>query len=109
MPDLCRNNLQSKCKKTIFITGASTGLGKATAKLFQQKGWKVIATMRNPSIEEELSTLENVHLLSLDVTDLEQVKSAVTAAIALGKVDVVFNNAGYGLLGAMEALKMKIS
>lgn len=90
-------------QKTIFITGASTGLGKATAKLFQQKGWKVIATMRNPDAEEELSTLDNVHLLKLDVTNLEQIKSATISAIALGKVDVVFNNAGYGLLGAMEA------
>lgn len=90
-------------QKTIFITGASTGLGKATAKLFQQRGWKVIATMRNPNTEEELSKLENVHLLPLDVTSLEQVESASKAAIALGNVDVVFNNAGYGLLGAMEA------
>lgn len=90
-------------KKTIFITGASSGLGKATAILFHQKGWRVIATMRNPEAEDELSKLENVHLLTLDVTSLEQINAAASAAIALGKIDVVFNNAGYGLLGAMES------
>ncbi|HEY0299621.1 MAG TPA: SDR family oxidoreductase [Arachidicoccus sp.] len=89
--------------KTIFITGASTGLGKATAKLFAAKGWKVIATMRSPEKETELSQLDGVTLLSLDVTDNEQIKSTVDEALGLGDVDVVFNNAGYGLIGAMEA------
>ncbi|WCT11581.1 SDR family oxidoreductase [Mucilaginibacter jinjuensis] len=91
-------------QKTIFITGASTGLGKATAKLFQSKGWNVIATMRNPEKETELSQLENVTLLPLDVTNTEQIKNAVTTSIALHPIDVVFNNAGYGLMGALEAL-----
>lgn len=89
--------------KTIFITGASTGLGKATAKLFQSKGWKVIATMRQTEKETELSTLENVTLLPLDVTNPEQINTTVQAAIAQG-VDVVLNNAGYGLIGPMEAI-----
>jgi NAD(P)-dependent dehydrogenase (short-subunit alcohol dehydrogenase family) len=88
--------------KTIFITGASTGLGKATAKLFQGKGWKVIATMRQPEKETELSQLKNVTLLPLDVTNPEQIRNAVQQAILQG-VDVVFNNAGYGLVGPMEA------
>jgi NADP-dependent 3-hydroxy acid dehydrogenase YdfG len=56
-------------QKTIFITGASSGLGKATAKLFQAKGWRVIATMRNPEKENELKELPNVTLMKLDVTD----------------------------------------
>lgn len=91
-------------KNTIFITGASTGLGKATAKLFQSRGGRVIATMRNPAHETELGLLENVTLLPLDVTDAEQIGSTVKQALAMGDVDVVFNNAGYGLMGAMEAL-----
>ena len=90
--------------KTIFITGASSGLGKATAKLFQSKNWNVIATMRNPENETELSQLENITLLPLDVTNLEQIKSTVEKAIALHSIDVVFNNAGYGLMGALEGL-----
>jgi NAD(P)-dependent dehydrogenase (short-subunit alcohol dehydrogenase family) len=90
-------------QQTIFITGASTGLGKATALLFQRKGWNVIATMRNPAKEAELSTLSNVTVLPLDVTDPAQIQSTVQAAIALHEIDVVFNNAGYGLIGALEA------
>ncbi len=90
-------------KKTIFITGASTGLGKATAKLFLSKGWKVIATMRSPEQETELNELPNVVLLPLDVTKTAQIQETVQKALALGPVDVVFNNAGYGLVGAVES------
>lgn len=89
---------------TIFITGASSGLGKATAKLFAARGWNVVATMRHPGQETELPQLPNVHLLPLDVTDLTQITATVQQAIALHPVDVVFNNAGYGLIGALEAL-----
>ena len=89
--------------KTIFITGASSGLGKATAKLFQSKGWNIIATMRKPEEETELNQLANVSLFPLDVTNLEQIKLTVAKVIADFNVDVVFNNAGYGLLGAMES------
>lgn len=89
--------------KTIFITGASAGLGKSTAKLFHAKGWKVIATMRRPEQETELSQLENVVLLPLDVTNIEQIKQTVQQAISLGDIDIVFNNAGYGLIGAVES------
>jgi len=90
-------------QKTIFITGASSGLGKATAKLFQEKGWNVIATMRNPEKESELSGLENVTMLPLDATDLQQISSTVTNILNRFEVDVVLNNAGYGLIGPLEA------
>lgn len=91
-------------QKTIFITGSSSGLGKATAKLFQSKGWQVIATMRNPKNEVELTKLENVTVLKLDVTDKEQIEETVLEVIQQYSVDVVLNNAGYGLIGALEAL-----
>lgn len=91
-------------QKTIFITGASSGLGNATAKLFQSKGWNVIATMRNPGRETELNTMENVTLLPLDVTKPDQIQATVKKAIDEHDIDVVFNNAGYGLIGALEAL-----
>lgn len=90
--------------KTIFITGASTGLGKAAAQLFQNNGWKVIATMRNPEAAADLAALENVTVLPLDVTNPEQIKSTVKQALELGDIDVVYNNAGYGLIGPLEAL-----
>lgn len=88
--------------KTIFITGASTGLGKAAAQLFAAKGWHVIATMRNPEKETELVGLTNVTLLPLDVTQGEQITATVQKVLELHEVDVVFNNAGYGLIGALE-------
>ncbi len=91
--------------KTIFITGASSGLGKAAAKFFQEKGWNVAATMRKPENEEELSRLENVKLYKLDVTNLEHVEESSRQAIEdFGKIDVVLNNAGYGLAGVLESL-----
>ncbi len=89
--------------KTIFITGASGGLGKAAARLFHANGWKVIATMRNPEKETELNVLENVVLLTMDVTKPDQVQHAVKTAVASGDIDVVLNNAGYGLTGPFEA------
>ncbi len=88
--------------KTIFITGASSGLGKAAAILFANKGWNVLATMRKPEKETELDKMENVSLLPLDVTDTAQIKSSAAEAISMGEIDVVFNNAGYGLAGPFE-------
>jgi NAD(P)-dependent dehydrogenase (short-subunit alcohol dehydrogenase family) len=94
--------IKLKEMKTIFITGASTGLGKAAAKLFAARGWKVIATMRKPGNEKELTLIDNISLLPLDVTNPAQVKETVQKAIAGGNIDVVFNNAGYGLMGPLE-------
>ncbi|MFB9076159.1 SDR family oxidoreductase [Flavobacterium procerum] len=89
--------------KTIFITGASAGLGKATARLFQANGWRVIATMRNPEKETDLNGLENVKLIQLDVTQKEHIDTAISELTANESIDVVFNNAGYGLSGSLEA------
>jgi len=89
--------------KTIFITGASAGLGKATAKLFAANGWKVIATMRKPENELELNQIENIILRPLDVTNLKQVEETISHAVAENDIDIVFNNAGYGLVGALES------
>ncbi len=104
-PSLHYNFKQLKMQKTIFITGASSGLGKSTAKLFQSKGWQVIATMRNTEKETELNQLENVILLPLDVSNSEQIKSTIKNVTEKYSVDVVLNNAGYGLIGALESLE----
>jgi len=93
---------------TILITGASAGIGKATVKLFQQKGWNVVATMRKPDEEQELSQLDNVLVTGLDVTDEASIKSAVNETVAkFGGIDVLVNNAGYGAVGPMEAFAME--
>ena len=90
--------------KTIFITGTSSGIGKAATKLFQSRGWQVIATMRNPEQETELTQLENVMILPLDVTNRDQIKSTVEKAISVSNIDIVLNNAGHGLFGPVEAV-----
>lgn len=67
--------------KTVLITGASTGIGRATAVYFQEKEWNVIATMRTPEKEQELKQLENTLVSRLDVTDLASIESAVNSGI----------------------------
>ncbi len=90
--------------KTIVLTGASSGIGKATAKLFVQKGWNVVATMRNPAAETELRETDKLKLVALDVQDPASPPAAVDAALkAFGKIDVWLNNAGYGATGPVEA------
>ncbi|NCD68151.1 SDR family oxidoreductase [Mucilaginibacter agri] len=90
--------------KTILITGASSGIGKETAKLFQSKGWNVIATMRKPETETELKNLDNVLVTKLDVVDPSSIAAAVNEGIAkFGQIDVLLNNAGYGAYGVLES------
>lgn len=91
-------------KQTIFITGASTGIGKETAKFFQSKGWNVVATMRNPEKETELNKLENVVVARLDVLDLDSISDSIDQGVQkFGRIDVLLNNAGYGAYGPLES------
>ncbi len=91
-------------KKTIFITGSSSGIGKETAKFFHAKGWNVIATMRNPDAESELKQLEHVLVTQLDVLDTNSIQKAVNQGIQhFGSIDVLLNNAGYGAYGPLES------
>lgn len=91
--------------KTVLITGASSGFGKETAKLFQKKGWNVIATMRSPEKETELNTLNNVLITKLDLQDSDSIKNAINEGIIkFGKIDALVNNAGYGLMGVFESV-----
>jgi NAD(P)-dependent dehydrogenase (short-subunit alcohol dehydrogenase family) len=90
--------------KTIFITGTSSGLGQAAVRLFHNKGWKVIATMRNVEQGNTFTGLENVVVLPLDITNPQQIKATAEKAIALGRVDVVMNNAAFGSIGPLEGV-----
>lgn len=90
--------------KTVLITGTSTGIGRETAKYFQEKGWNVAATMRSPEKEKELTKLKNVICPKLDVTDEKLIALAIENTIEnFGTIDVVVNNAGYSLTGIFEA------
>lgn len=85
-----------------FITGASRGLGLEIARAALERGDQVAATSRDPRTIP-LPDQEVLAKLALDVTDHAQVEQAVEAATAaFGRVDVLVNNAGYGLFGAVE-------
>ena len=91
--------------KTVLITGCSSGIGQATAKLFASKGWNVVATMRKPAAETELTKCNNVLVTRLDVQDCDSIKQAIEAGIArFGRIDALINNAGYGQYGLFEAI-----
>ncbi|EDM34632.1 short-chain dehydrogenase [Pedobacter sp. BAL39] len=93
-------------KSTILITGASSGFGKESAKLFQRNGWNVIATMRSPEKETELNNLENVLVVGLDVQDPGSIEKAIRVGVEhFGQIDALINSAGYGLMGVFESAK----
>jgi NAD(P)-dependent dehydrogenase (short-subunit alcohol dehydrogenase family) len=90
-------------RKTILVTGSSTGIGRSIAAYFQYKGWNVAATMRMPEREEELNGLDNVRCLKLDVLDEGSIRHTIAETIsAFGAIDVIVNNAGYGVIGPFE-------
>ena len=92
---------------TILITGASSGIGKATALWFQEKGWNVIATMRSPQKETELNQLDNVLVTCLDVTDSDSIQTAIQQGLEkFGSIETLVNNAGYGAYGPLEAFSI---
>ncbi len=101
-PLACSSAMSAPKQKTIFITGSSSGLGRAAARLFSSKGWKVFASMRSPQKETELAALPGVTLFPLDITIPQQIESTVARVLREGDVDVVFNNAGYGISGPLE-------
>jgi NAD(P)-dependent dehydrogenase (short-subunit alcohol dehydrogenase family) len=92
--------------KTVVITGASSGIGQATAEFFAARGWNVAATMRTPAKANFAGPgAERIKVYRLDVTDEASISEAVAAIIAdFGRLDVLVNNAGYGLVGLFEAM-----
>jgi NAD(P)-dependent dehydrogenase (short-subunit alcohol dehydrogenase family) len=91
--------------KTWFITGASSGFGRAFAEHALARGHNVVATARRVDALNEIAAQagERMLALSLEVTRAEDARSAVNAAVArFGRIDVLINNAGYGVVGALE-------
>jgi NAD(P)-dependent dehydrogenase (short-subunit alcohol dehydrogenase family) len=90
--------------QTILITGCSSGFGQATAALFLERGWNVIASMRTPRTDL-FPPGERLRVDRLDVTDGQSVADAIARGIAhFGRIDAVVNNAGIGMFGAHEAV-----
>ena len=91
--------------KVWLITGSSTGFGRTLAETVLKQGDRVIATARKPEQLEDLTAQypETAIALRLDVTDKDEIKTTIEKAMAkFGRIDVLVNNAGYGLIGALE-------
>ncbi|WP_102225242.1 SDR family oxidoreductase [Acidimangrovimonas sediminis] len=86
----------------ILITGTSSGFGREIALHFLDQGWDVVATMRNPA-HADLPTSERLQILPLDVTDPDSIAGALKQA---GPLDALVNNAGVGMLNALEGVEM---
>ncbi len=85
--------------KVVLITGASSGMGRATAIFLASKGFKVYAASRTP---EKLIQIENIHPIHLDITNIESVQKTIEK---IGEIDILINNAGYGLVSSVEEVK----
>lgn len=89
-------------KKTVLITGASSGIGRAAAIELSQKGYSVYAGARRTEKLQELESM-GIHPVFLDVADESSIESCVSGIIAKeGSIDILINNAGYGSYGAVE-------
>jgi NAD(P)-dependent dehydrogenase (short-subunit alcohol dehydrogenase family) len=88
--------------QTVLITGCSSGFGLETARLFLERGWNVVATMRTPNADL-LPPSERLRVLALDVGDSASIRATLEAA---GPIDALVNNAGIGVLYPLEATPM---
>ena len=89
---------------TVLITGCSSGIGLELVKIFLNYNWNVVATLRNP-LDLKLETSDKLLILPLDVTNSDSIISALDKSIAkFGTIDLLINNAGYGLFGIFEEM-----
>jgi NAD(P)-dependent dehydrogenase (short-subunit alcohol dehydrogenase family) len=96
-------------KKTVLITGTSSGIGRSAAEEFARNGWNVTATQRRPENEKQLTGYPNLRLMKLDVTEPESIREAFKRTLdEFGRIDAVVNNAGYGVDGVFEAMDEEV-
>lgn len=93
-------------QRTILITGCSSGIGLAAARILGQRGWRVLATARRPDDLAMLAGLAGVEALAVELADPASVTTCAETALARagGRIDALFNNAAYGQVGAVEDL-----
>ncbi len=93
--------------KTVIVTGANSGIGRATVELFAERGWNVIATMRRMELAALFSDRQTVSVMELDVAEPASIDAFSEQVLGAGtRIDVLVNNAGYLQLGALEATSM---
>lgn len=99
--------------KVILVTGSSSGMGKEVCMQLAEKGYRVFASMRNKKniefVQEEAKNRKvSLEYVQLDVRDDDSVEKAVEKVVGeAGRIDVLINNAGYGLMGALETVKIE--
>ena len=99
--------------KVAIVTGSSSGIGFETSLLLARNGFFTYATMRNPDKSNKIIELKQkerlpLEVLKLDVTDDKSIKEAIEkVANEQGRIDVLVNNAGYGLVGPLEELSIE--
>lgn len=92
-------------RHTVLITGGMTGIGNEIAKAFLDEGWNVWVTSRDP---DKYKKVQGIRSLKVDLKKEEDIKNAVARVHKdSGRIDVLVNNAGYGLLGPVETLEAK--
>jgi NADP-dependent 3-hydroxy acid dehydrogenase YdfG len=94
-------------QRIALVTGASSGIGRATAELLARNGYYVFAMARRMHRLEQIRS-DNIEPICLDVTNAEAIRTAVSHVMTTkGRIDVLVNNAGYGQLGAIECVSME--
>jgi short-subunit dehydrogenase len=83
-------------KKVVLITGASSGMGRATALFLAQQGFSVYAGSRTP---QKIPITDNITSIRFDITDIKEIKEVIDS---IGRIDILINNAGYGLVSTVE-------
>ncbi len=90
--------------RTILISGCSSGIGLTAATTLKKRGWRVLATVRKPADKALLEQHFGIEALHMELSDLDSINACADAVLAKtgGKLDALYNNAAYGIVGAME-------
>jgi len=96
-------------QRSILITGCSSGIGLASARLMRKRGWRVFATARTPDDLDRLTVDEQVDAVPLDLADPNSIAACAESVLAKtgGRLDALFNNAAYGQPGAIEDVSVE--